>query len=46
MEKQKEAEKMKRDKLNDEYLDLLEQQRAYYKTVKDFKQVRIGEKFY
>lgn len=39
MEKQKEAEKMKRDKLNDDYLELLENQRLYFKTVKDLKEV-------
>lgn len=39
MEKQKEAEKMKRDRLNDDYLELLEKQRLYFKTVKDLKEV-------
>lgn len=40
MEKQKEAEKMKRDGLNDKYLEMLEKQRLYFKTVKEFKEVR------
>ena len=30
---------MKRDRLNDEYLELLEKQRLYFKTVKDLKEV-------
>lgn len=30
---------MKRDKLNDDYLDLIEKQRLYFKTVKDMKEV-------
>ena len=30
---------MKRDQLNDTYLDLIEKQRLYFKTVKDFKEV-------
>jgi len=40
MDKQKEAEKMKRDQLDDDYRELLEQQRLYFKTVKEFKEVR------
>ena len=39
MERQKEADKMKRDGLNDKYLEMLEKQRLYFKTVKDFKEV-------
>lgn len=31
---------MKRDQFNDQYLDLVEKQRLYFKTVKDFKEVR------
>lgn len=31
---------MRRDQLNDEYLELLDKQRLYFKTVKDFKEVR------
>ncbi|KAG1680461.1 Coiled-coil domain-containing protein 93 [Nymphon striatum] len=38
VEKTKQTEKMKRDDLNDRYLDLIEKQRLYFKTVKDFKQ--------
>ncbi|XP_041365709.1 coiled-coil domain-containing protein 93-like [Gigantopelta aegis] len=38
VEKKKQAEKMKRDQLNDTYLDLVEKQRLYFKTVKDFKE--------
>lgn len=32
---------MKRDQLNDQYLDLVEKQRLYFKTVKDFKEVCV-----
>ncbi|KAJ8350578.1 hypothetical protein SKAU_G00257080 [Synaphobranchus kaupii] len=38
MEKKKQENKMRRDQLNDEYLELLEKQRLYFKTVKDFKE--------
>uniref|UniRef100_A0A803KAM7 Coiled-coil domain-containing protein 93 n=1 Tax=Xenopus tropicalis TaxID=8364 RepID=A0A803KAM7_XENTR len=38
MEKKKQENKMKRDQLNDEYLELLEKQRLYFKTVKEFKE--------
>ncbi|XP_067131944.1 coiled-coil domain-containing protein 93 isoform X1 [Centruroides vittatus] len=38
VEKKKQEEKMKRDQLNDTYLDLVEKQRLYFKTVKDFKE--------
>ena len=31
---------MKRDQYNDTYLDLIEEQRLYFKTVKDFKEVK------
>lgn len=31
---------MRRDQLNDQYLELLEKQRLYFKTVKEFKEVR------
>lgn len=41
MEKKKQENKMRRDQLNDEYLELLDKQRLYFKTVKDFKEVRI-----
>ncbi|KAK3108073.1 hypothetical protein FSP39_000687 [Pinctada imbricata] len=40
IERKKQEEKMKRDQLNDEYLNLIEKQRLYFKTVKDFKEVR------
>ncbi|KAK3747013.1 hypothetical protein QZH41_011962, partial [Actinostola sp. cb2023] len=36
VEKKRASEKQRRDGLNDEYLDLVEKQRLYYKTVKDF----------
>lgn len=39
MEKKKQENKMRRDQLNDEYLELLEKQRLYFKTVKEFKEV-------
>jgi len=32
---------MKRDRLNDQHLDLIEKQRLYFKTVKDFTEVCI-----
>lgn len=38
MEKKKQENKMKRDQLNDEHLELLDKQRLYFKTVKDFKE--------
>ncbi|XP_053553988.1 coiled-coil domain-containing protein 93 isoform X2 [Bombina bombina] len=38
MEKKKQENKMRRDQLNDDYLDLLEKQRLYFKTVKEFKE--------
>lgn len=41
MEKKKQENKMRRDQLNDEYLELLEKQRLYFKTVKEFKEVRM-----
>lgn len=37
MEKKKQENKMRRDQLNDQYLELLEKQRLYFKTVKEFK---------
>uniref|UniRef100_A0A8C3RQM6 Coiled-coil domain-containing protein 93 n=1 Tax=Chelydra serpentina TaxID=8475 RepID=A0A8C3RQM6_CHESE len=40
IEKKKQENKMRRDQLNDEYLELLEKQRLYFKTVKEFKEVR------
>ena len=34
-------EKKEKDSLNKSYLELIEQQRAYYKAVKDFQEVII-----
>ncbi|XP_078084293.1 coiled-coil domain-containing protein 93 isoform X3 [Mustelus asterias] len=39
LEKKKQENKMRRDQLNDEYLELLEKQRLYFKTVKEFKEL-------
>ncbi|XP_053732229.1 coiled-coil domain-containing protein 93 isoform X3 [Synchiropus splendidus] len=41
MEKKKQENKMRRDQLNDEHLELLDKQRLYFKTVKDFKEVCV-----
>ena len=41
MGKRKQTEKMRRDQLNDEYLNLIEKQRLYFKTVKDFQEVIV-----
>uniref|UniRef100_A0A8C1PRP8 Coiled-coil domain-containing protein 93 n=1 Tax=Cyprinus carpio TaxID=7962 RepID=A0A8C1PRP8_CYPCA len=38
MEKKRQENKMCRDQLNDEYLELLDKQRLYFKTVKNFKE--------
>ncbi|XP_059418646.1 coiled-coil domain-containing protein 93-like [Carassius carassius] len=38
MEKKRQENKMRRNQLNDEYLELLDKQRLYFKTVKDFKE--------
>lgn len=46
MEKKKQENKMRRDQLNDEYLELLDKQRLYFKTVKDFKEVRTLQKHF
>ncbi|XP_059151423.1 coiled-coil domain-containing protein 93-like [Physella acuta] len=37
-EKKRQEEKMKRDQLSDHHLDLIEKQRLYFKTVKEFKE--------
>ena len=37
---------MKRDQLNDQYIHLVDKQRLYFKTVKDFKEVLALSKFY
>ena len=42
LEQKKQAEKVKRDELNDLHLDLVEKQRLYFKTVKDFQQVSLS----
>lgn len=44
MEKKRQENKMRRDQLNDEYLELLDKQRLYFKTVKDFKEVNTTPK--
>nr|XP_058908521.1 coiled-coil domain-containing protein 93 isoform X2 [Kogia breviceps] len=41
MEKKKQENKMRRDQLNDQYLELLEKQRLYFKTVKEFKEEKL-----
>uniref|UniRef100_A0A3P8X3F8 Coiled-coil domain-containing protein 93 n=1 Tax=Cynoglossus semilaevis TaxID=244447 RepID=A0A3P8X3F8_CYNSE len=46
MEKKKQDNKMRRDQLNDEYLEVLDRQRIYFKTVKDFKEVREKQFFF
>jgi len=38
VDKRKRNEKMKRDTLNDQYLEVVEQQRLYFKNIKDFKE--------
>ncbi|KJE90137.1 coiled-coil domain-containing protein 93 [Capsaspora owczarzaki ATCC 30864] len=38
VDKRRDNEKAKRDKLNDEYLELVDKQRLYYKTVKEFQE--------
>lgn len=38
VERRKQEEKMKRDQLNDMYLEFVEKQRLYFKTVKDFQE--------
>ncbi|XP_074658832.1 coiled-coil domain-containing protein 93-like isoform X2 [Tubulanus polymorphus] len=38
VEKKKQEEKMRRDGVNDEYLDLIEKQRLYFKSIKEFKE--------
>ena len=41
LERRCQDEKSQKDKLNAAYLDLVEKQRAYYKTVKDFQEVTV-----
>ena len=38
VEKKKRNEKLKRDTLNDQYLQVVEQQRLYFKSIKEFKE--------
>lgn len=38
VDKRKSNEKMKRDALNDQYLEVIEQQRLYFKNIKEFKE--------
>ena len=45
VEKKKQEEKMKRDQLNDQYIHLVDKQRLYFKTVKDFKEVLACSNF-
>ena len=42
LERKRSDEKSERDRLNDVYLELVEKQRAYYKRVKEFQDVRRG----
>ena len=39
LEQKRADEKVERDKLNKVYLELIEQQRTYYKSVRDFQEV-------
>ena len=39
LERRRQDEKMQRDTATDIYLELVEKQRNYYKTVKDFQEV-------
>ena len=39
LERRRQDEKMQRDSATDIYLELVEKQRSYYKTVKDFQEV-------
>lgn len=39
LEHKRNDEKVERDRLNGIYLELVEQQRAYYKSVRDFQEV-------
>lgn len=45
LEKRRSDEKNEKDRLNDIYLELIEKQRAYYKTVRDFQEVRVVHTF-
>jgi len=39
LDRRRQDEKMQRDAASDQYLELVEKQRRYYKTVKDFQDV-------
>ena len=41
LEQKRADEKLERDRLNKIYLELVEKQRSYYKTVRDFQEVRV-----
>lgn len=41
-EKKHSSEKLRRDHLNDGYVELLEKERTYHKLVKEFQQVRTA----
>ena len=43
LEKRRAEEKTEKDRLNGMYLELVEKQRAYYKTVRDFQEVLCNE---
>lgn len=45
VEQRLQIEKQKRDQLNSEYIGLVEQQRLYFKAVKEFKEVRDCQVF-
>ena len=42
LERRRQDEKMQRDTATDIYLELVEKQRNYYKTVKDFQEVHTS----
>lgn len=44
LERKRADEKSERDRLNDNYLELVEKQRAYYKRVKEFQDVSKARK--
>ena len=41
VDKRKQENRMKKDELNDKYLELVEKERLYYKQVKEFTEVFI-----
>lgn len=38
LERRREEEKLKRDKLNEEFLELIEKGRTYFKLIRDFQE--------